>query len=140
MKKTLLLIGFSFMSSFAAWTQVSAGPKFGLNFSTVKGGTKDYANKMIIGYHLGAYINYEISGTFSLEPEVLYSKKGFKSNILAMTEDTNLKHTLSYIDFPLLICIRIADNASANFGPQIGYIINAHSKGVISSKDIQPRG
>lgn len=133
MKRTLLITCFVSCYSFFAFSQISAGPKCGLNFSTVKGGTKDFANKMVTGFHLGAYINCEVTNFLSIEPEAIYSRKGFKSDLRTADADTNLKHTFSYIDFPLLFCIRIADNAAVNFGPQIGYIINARSKGEISN-------
>jgi len=72
----------------SAFSQITIGPKFGLNISSIKSkeikhdptfsteGTEKYSS--LVGYQLGAVANVPISENLSFRPEFLYSREGFK--------------------------------------------------------------
>lgn len=128
-KKQLFISTAFFFYSVSSWPQASAGPKLFLNFSNVVGGENTAGNKFKLGFSAGVYLKLDLSDLVSLQPEFLYSTRGFRYT----TADSNLKHSLRYIDFPLLIGIQIGENGSMNFGPQIGFLINDKIKGVVSN-------
>ena len=135
MKKLFFSYLFIFSSHFA-WTQVSAGPFAGVNFSKVAGG--NITNKFKTGYFAGAFLKFDITNTIAFQPEMLYSSQGFKQQASfvksGVSTDTNLTHSLSYIEFPFLLNLSVAGNGFVHFGPQIGYIVNAKKKGSISTE------
>lgn len=133
MKKPLLALQLFFFCSLIAWSQASAGPKLLLNFSNVIGGENSAGYKFKLGFSAGVFLKLEISDQISLQPEMLYSTRGFNYLSSGGSQDTNVKHTLSYIDFPFLIGIQVGENGFINFGPQIGYLINDKTKGVVSN-------
>ena len=132
MKKIVLLLIF-LSSVLHVQSQVSAGPKALLNFSNVVGGSNSAGNKFKLGFATGVYLKFSISDQLSIQPEMLYSTRGYKYLSSVGNKDTSVKHTLSYVDFPFLLGISIGDHGFANFGPQIGYLINDRMKGVVTS-------
>ena len=136
MKKPFLLFLLLVFVSRAADAQVSAGPVFNLCFANVKGGLNDQANKFKIGMRAGFFLKLDVSESVSIQPEILYSTRGYVQKSLSSTsvsvKDTSIKHNFSYIDFPFLANIRAADNIYMLIGPQLGYLSNARSKGTIS--------
>ncbi|MEK6615501.1 MAG: porin family protein [Bacteroidota bacterium] len=133
MKKLLFALQLFFLGSIITWSQVSVGPKLSLSFSNVIGGENSVGNKFKVGFSAGAFLKFQISDHVYLQPEVVYSTRGFKYVSSVGNQDTNLKHTLSYIDFPFLIGIQIGENGFINFGPQIGYLVNDKIKGVVTN-------
>ena len=132
MKKLFISI-LLFLFSHAVWTQVSAGPILGINFSNIAGGKG--TNKFKTGFHAGAFLKFNFSDAIAFQPEMLYSTLGFKQQLIfnksSVLADTSITHALSYIAFPFLLNITVAGNGFLHIGPQIGYIINAKEKGTI---------
>lgn len=116
-----------------AWSQASIGPVAGMNFSTITGG--EGSTKFKMGFHAGAYMKFRITDQIFFQPEMLYSKIGYKQELSygksGMSTDTTLSHSLSYINFPFLVGITVAGNGFIHIGPQIGYIANAKAKGTV---------
>ena len=107
----------------------SFGIKAGASLTNAVGSATTGANyKNKFGFHGGFVANLPVSDIFSIQPELLYSMKGYKFNGIdpysAVTY--NFKQTLHYIDVPVLARI----NAGGLFfeaGPQIGYLVAAKS-------------
>jgi hypothetical protein len=108
----------------------SFGIKAGASLTNITGsyttGGADFKNKF--GFHGGFVANLPFSDIFSIQPELLYSMKGYKYTgtdpYSAVTY--TFKQTLHYIDVPVLARI----NAGGLFfeaGPQVGYLVAANS-------------
>ncbi|AYA38348.1 PorT family protein [Hymenobacter oligotrophus] len=108
------------------------GVKAGANYSNLAGDVVDedrYENKF--GVHGGLMLNVGLidDGFLSLQPEVLFSQKGFKyaDREVAIGNDRfryTGKLTYNYLDVPVLLKI----NAGGLFfeaGPQFGYLLSA---------------
>ena len=119
-------------STGAAAQGIRIGAKVGANYSNLAGDLRDedqYENKF--GLNAGLLLNVGLAGDgfVSLQPELLFSQKGFKYADREFTLAGNQfrytgKVTYNYIDVPVLVQI----NAGGLFfeaGPQIGYLLSA---------------
>jgi hypothetical protein len=130
MKKTLLSGALLAATAGIAHAQSpSFGIKAGVSLTNVTGsyttgGDTDFKNTF--GFHGGFVANLPISGIFSIQPELLYSMKGYKSTgtdpYYAAT--ANIKQTLHYIDIPVLARISTG-GLFFEAGPQFGYLVAA---------------
>jgi hypothetical protein len=91
------------------------GIKGGLNYSDVRDadGVADIKSKT--SYHVGAFAQFSITDWFSLQPEILYSRKGYDS--------TDVTRKLDYFDVPLLFVFNPLDNVSFHVGPQASLLM-----------------
>ncbi|WP_133274139.1 porin family protein [Hymenobacter radiodurans] len=119
-------------ASFSHAQGVKLGLRAGANLSNYAGKGKenlenalDVELKQLVGPHGGITLNAPLSsdGFFSLQPELLYSQKGFR------IEEDGAKQTVRnhYIDLPILARIN-ADGLIFEAGPQLGYLVAAKSK------------
>lgn len=125
MKKSIITaagIIFLFCQSFS---QVNFGAKAGLNISTVK---DDFwkADNIRPGFNGGLFAEIKISKTFFIQPELLYSAKGYKFISDALQSSGTL--SLHYISVPLLGGFRPSDKLAVLFGPEISFLVMADSK------------
>lgn len=127
------------------------GVKGGLNFNSVQGdGLKKLYNGKIDGlmqYHFGAYAQIGVNNWFSIQPELLYQRKGFKaagdsSKIIyrnrantadsaSMTEINSDQRTikLSYLSVPILLVFNVFNHIAIQVGPQFSYLTNVRNNG-----------
>jgi hypothetical protein len=76
------------------------------------------------GFHGGLVANFAVNDVFSIQPELLYSMKGAKTDINFLGTSVNYKETLHYIDVPVLVHIN-AGGLFFELGPQIGFLVAA---------------
>lgn len=117
----LLLFSTSAFSQFSEF-----GIKAGLNMSnlTVEGNND---NTMKFGLHAGVFNKVYITEVFALQPELLYSSKGFE-NVFnnQLITDGEINYNFNYIDLPVKLVFYLAEDFNFQFGPYIGYLINAN--------------
>jgi len=121
MKKTLLALAFAVGALSAAQAQsIKFGVKAGASLTNVTGSdTGDLANKF--GFNGGVLANFGLNDMISIQPEVLYSMKGFKDK-----NSSDNHANLNYIDIPVLV--KVATGATGLFfevGPQVGFLASA---------------
>ena len=100
------------------------GIKAGANYSNVFDEQGDqFTADGKFGFVGGVFIDIPIGTFLGLQPEVLYSQKGFMAtgNILGVPFKTT--HTTTYIDIPLLICLKPSQYFTLMGGPQYSYLI-----------------
>lgn len=134
MKKLLILVA-AVVGSYTAQAQSSFGIKGGLNYSNLSGDLKDedqFNNK--IGFNAGVYFNAPVVGDFfSIQPEVLYSNKGYKYDDVERTTLLGQKirsegtANFNYIDVPVLARIK-AGPVFFEAGPQVSYLVSVNDK------------
>lgn len=125
MKKLILSLGLLAGISVAAQAQtgVRLGVKAGASLTNVTNTGDGAANKF--GFNGGVVANFGINDMFSIQPEVLYSNKGFKLK----NASNNERLALNYIDVPVLV--KVATGATGLFfelGPQVGFRTAAEYK------------
>ncbi|MCC9138760.1 porin family protein [Pontibacter silvestris] len=96
------------------------GIKGGVNFANVHGSDKDLYGGNVNSYtsfHAGIFAQFSLGQIFSIQPEILYSRKGF--------EQADSTFRFDYLDLPLLAVFNFTDNFSIHAGPQIGIMVSS---------------
>ncbi|WP_026463347.1 porin family protein [Adhaeribacter aquaticus] len=95
------------------------GIKGGLNFANIHGDHTGAYPELdgFTSFHFGTFAQFSLGSAFSLQPEVLYSQQGFKTN--------NMLNRLDYINVPLLLGFRVLDNITIQAGPQASLLLTA---------------
>lgn len=104
---------------FSTAANAGIGIKGGVNFANVHGSDKDKYGSVNshTSFHAGVYAQFSVSEFFSVQPELLYSRKGF--------ERQDSVYRLDYLDVPILAVFNITDNLSVHLGPQVGVMMSA---------------
>ena len=127
MKKLILLmvvLTLMINNSKAQDSGILFGLKAGSNYSNQydsKGGT--FTSDAKFGFAGGAFLALSIGKFIGVQPEVLFSQKGFiaKGSVLGTSYDLN--RTTNYIDVPLFLAIKPASFVTIVLGPQYSYLL-----------------
>lgn len=100
------------------------GIKGGVNFSNIYNAEVD-DNNILTSFNAGLYGAFPIGDIISVQPEILYSRKGgeLTYNNAIITGKTQFK--LNYIEVPALLKVNITENLSVHAGPYFAYLIDA---------------
>lgn len=136
MKKiTLSLLGLLAFSTSAIAQEVKFGPKAGINFANLSGDVED--NKMLMGFHVGAFAEIKLNDKFAIQPEILYSAQGTKmetsETLMGVTYTAEADAKLNYINVPIMAKYFITDNFAVEAGPYVGFLASANSKGSVKA-------
>ena len=131
MKKYLFCLSLLTGSASLAQAQApSFGVKAGASLTSVTGEGTSYT-KNLLGFHGGLVANFAVNDAFSIQPEVLYSMKGTKSEGAFPDYSVKLTSRLHYIDVPVLARVN-AGGLFFELGPQIGFLVAAKQKREVS--------
>ncbi|MCK4538309.1 MAG: PorT family protein [Candidatus Krumholzibacteria bacterium] len=123
-----------FMTGAVSAEGMMFGIKGGLNMANITGDLEDTKMKMAFGG--GVWVNFAVTETFSIQPELFLMNKGVKADI---DEDAGIK--LSYIDIPILgkFSVPTEGNFGFNFfgGPYIGFLMSAEAYYEDEEEDIK---
>lgn len=122
--KKVFLMAVLLSAGIYSQAQIKYGVKAGANFYKVTG-DEDFeaSRKTKVGLAGGAFVNFSLSETFSVQPELLYSQEGNKQK--EGDESANLK--LNYINIPVLLQYN-ASGFYGETGPQVGFLTSAKIK------------
>ena len=133
MKRIFLTVSAIFAMSFMNAQVVQFGAKAGLNLSTFTGDISDFADvKSKAGFHIGGFAEFKLTDKFSIQPELLYSTQGAKTEFSYVDdmgytyEDENLK--FDYLVLPIMAKYYVIQNLSVEAGPQIGFLLSAKNE------------
>lgn len=101
------------------------GLKAGLNYSNVydeRG--DDLVADGKFGLAGGAFLSIPIGDFFGIQPEFLFSQKGFKATGSVVGLNYELTRTSTFIDVPLFFAVRPVPFITILAGPQFSYLIN----------------
>ena len=137
MKKYIL---FSLITLFFVCDISAQGLHFGL-----KGGADlhkisgtSFQDQYNVGYHAGVFAEINLPGKIGIQPEAYYSQVNPKvatgtAGIYGFNNVTKIK--LSYLNFPILLNLRVAPMLSFQAGPQFGILINKDKSIAQNGKD-----
>lgn len=131
MKKVILMIAFvtiSITSGNAQTTDnrenLSFGLKLGANYSNVyDSDNKDFVADGKFGFAGGAFVAIPLGKFIGIQPEVLYSQKGFKSSGNYLGTTYEMTRTTNFIDVPVLFAVKPVQQLTLLFGPQFSYLL-----------------
>lgn len=145
MKRNFLLsiTGSLLMVSFVN-AQVTYGIRAGANFSKWQGEDLRIVEDLVektdgwlvtkgkTGFHVGGYVNIPVSETFSFEPGLEYSKKGYSIKgdlkidalkFLAVNAGAQVQQ--HYIDMPLYLKANVVKGLNVYAGTQVSYLVRS---------------
>lgn len=123
MKRNLTLAVFLLGVCTAYAQGLSGGLKFGLNVANQRMsiGSLSVSTKALTSFHLGGYLNVSVTQKLSVQPELLYSVVGTK------TDDFDSK--FGYLSLPIMVKYNVAPVFNIHAGPQIGMLVTAELDG-----------
>lgn len=135
MKK--LILGLAVTASSLAFAQqtpttssnpITFGVKGGMNVSSLSKdeGLDDQKSK--IGFNAGVFANIPIAESFSVQPEVLYSQYGEKSDYTLLGNKYSASTKLDYIAVPVMFQYNLIPNLFVEAGPEFGFLVSAKNK------------
>lgn len=120
---------------------LSFGVKVGTNYSNVYDLDKeDFVADGKFGFAAGAFVAIPFGKFIGIQPEILYSQKGFKSSGTYFGNTYSLTRTTDFIDVPLLFAVKPIGQLTLLFGPQFSYLLKQKDEftgGTISSTQQQ---
>lgn len=110
------------------WTDFSnrltLGLKVGANYSNVYDEKdNDFNADPKFGLAMGTFISIPIGQYLGVQPELLFSQKGFKSRGSILGSNYEIIRTSSYLDIPLLIALKPNEYITLLAGPQYSYLL-----------------
>ena len=101
------------------------GLKAGANYSNVYDAEgQEFTADPKFGLAGGAFLAVPIGKYIGIQPEVLFSQKGFKGSTSILGTDFEFTRTTSYIDVPLLLALKPLSFLTILAGPQFSYLVN----------------
>ena len=141
MKRKIFFTIISAMMMNILYAQVSFGIRSGVNFAKWQGDDLQIIEDLLdktdgyvvtkgkTGFHIGGYVNIPISETFSFEPGLAYSKKGYSIKgdfqipvLKYLGINAGARVQSHYIDIPLVLKANVVKGLNVYTGPQVSYL------------------
>jgi hypothetical protein len=104
--------------------KVTLGLKAGVNYSNVYDAQgQDFVANPKLGFAGGAFLTIPIGKYIGIQPEVLFSQKGFQATGSILGSSYNLTRTTNYIDIPILFSLKPSEFLTLLAGPQFSYLL-----------------
>ncbi|WP_294545827.1 porin family protein [uncultured Bacteroides sp.] len=132
MKKGLIFVLFALVSV-VSFAQISWNVKAGMNMSNLS--NLDDSN-MKIGYNIGVGMEYQINDMWSIQPSLMFTTKGAKSEESESEQGITVKgketYNPLYLELPIMAAVRFAVSDNMNVvvsaGPYLAYGIGGKYK------------
>lgn len=103
---------------------IHLGIKAGLNYSNIYDSKNDeYDANGKFGGAAGAFLAIPIGRFLGIQPEVMYSQKGYKQSGSVLGSGYDFTRTSHYLDIPLLVSIKPTSVLTFQLGPQFSYLM-----------------
>ncbi len=109
--------------------RIAFGLKLGINSANVydtKG--NGFVADPKIGLAAGGFIAIPIGEYLGLQPEVLFSQKGYKSEGKILLQNYSFKHTSNNLDIPIQLQVKLAPFITLLAGPQFSYLLSTKNE------------
>ena len=133
MKKVILVFAFAtfmFGSIFAQKSsadfreKLTFGVKAGANLSNVYDSQGEQFNAdPKLGLAAGVFVALPLGKYFGIQPEILFSQKGYKGSGSILGSNYSFSYTSNYIDVPLLLAFKPISLITIVAGPQYSFLI-----------------
>jgi hypothetical protein len=101
------------------------GLKAGVNISNVYDTkNQEFNADFKAGFAVGAFLTIPIGELIGLQPEILFSQKGYKATGSVLTIPYEYTHTTNYLDVPLLFALKPSEHVTLLAGPQYSFLMS----------------
>ena len=105
--------------------QITFGIKAGANYSNVYDSqNQDFNADPKLGFAGGIFVGIPLGSFLGIQPELLYSQKGFKATGTLLGSPYSLTRTTNYLDVPILIALKPIGLITILVGPQYSYLLS----------------
>lgn len=105
------------------------GVKAGINISNVYDEEgEDFVADGKVGFAGGVFFSIPLGKFVGLQPEILYSEKGFKAEGSILGVNYDFKRKTSHLDIPVHFQIKPTENLSILVGPQFSYLLETRNE------------
>lgn len=126
--KFIILALLVFMMTFGlAYAQSVFGIKGGMNISRISGDDAIGSSDSHLGMHIGLLMQYNLMQALVVQPELLYTQKGYNYKYTAGEIDYKVRNSFDYFELPVLFKLNAAvgDVRIQPFiGPSISYLVS----------------
>lgn len=141
---TLLTIGSVFGMNLNAQTELKdfrsnlkLGLKAGANYSNVwDERDNDFEANGKVGFVGGAFLHIPIGKFIGIQPEVLFSQKGFQGSGVMLGENYSFKRTTNYLEVPLLFTVKPTSFFTIVAGPQYSFLMSQQDRFTSGSSSV----
>ena len=105
--------------------KIQMGAKIGMNYANVydsEGEEFDADPKLRMA--AGVFLAIPIGTYIGIQPEVLFSQKGFKATGSILGEEYKFTRTTNYIDIPIYLALKPSSFLTIVAGPQFSYLMS----------------
>jgi len=104
--------------------ELSFGIKAGTNYSNVYDSEgQDFVADGKFGIAAGGFVSIPFSKFIGIQPEIMFSQKGFKSSGTYLGSTYTMTRTTDFLDIPLLLAVKPIPQVTLLFGPQFSYLM-----------------
>lgn len=134
MKKLVIALGLLLVFTMTATAQeegvgvTAKGFKAGLNLANISGDDAE-GSSTLMGFAFGGFMTYNFSPNMAIQPEILYTMKGFSVDAIIMEIDTKF----NYLEIPVLLKFTFGENSTKPFfmvGPAFSILMSADVEGL----------
>lgn len=105
------------------------GLKAGANYSNVwDERDNDFEANGKAGFVGGAFLHIPIGKFIGVQPEVLFSQKGFQGSGSLLGQDYSFKRTTNYLEVPLLFTVKPTSFFTIVAGPQYSFLLSQEDR------------
>ncbi len=124
MKMPFFLVLAALLSvSLQAQNRISIGAKAGLNVSNIYESDGEASADPKMGFAVGGFLHIPLGQFFGIQPEMMFSQKGYQTSGSLLGMDFSSSRTSNYIDVPLLFAVKPAEMVTLLIGPQYSYLL-----------------
>lgn len=106
-------------------TKLQFGAKVGANYSNIYDSeSNDFKADGRLGFAGGVFASIPLGKYLGIQPEILFSQKGFQSTGTILGQKYESSRTTNYIDVPLLVAIKPISIITILLGPQYSYLLS----------------
>jgi len=113
-------------STVLAQRTARAGVKAGMNVSNLYQGENVTDENARIGFNGGFYGQILSSEVFAIQPELLFSTKGNRTDYTGLVINQTVRFNLNYIDLPVLAVFKLGPSAEIHAGAYGSYLLGAN--------------
>jgi len=133
MKKLLLLFAFTAIIT-AASAQRNENFRYGVTGGlNVTGVSHVDDSKAKLSFYAGAFAEFRLGYVVSIQPEVIYSRQGYKTDINSIDS----WHRMNYLNIPVLVKLYLFEGLSLDLGPQFGILLNGKTKSKVNGATVK---
>ena len=154
MKNSILLFSILALTSLNSYSQTEEttttvdhrsnlyfGVKLGSNYSNIYDAQgENFVADAKYGFAIGGFVSIPIIPIIGVQPELLFSQKGYKSTGTFLGNSYSMTRTTDYLDVPIYLVFKPVENVSILFGPQYSYLLKQSDDftgGSITATDVQ---